>query len=151
MLKPINKYPEDIRHEVMDDMKLKIKNEHPIALMGLIKRLEKRTLTRLATNFGFKPATPSVIDAMASLHIEAKYKMDDKVVSLAPPECPWEAAKAYVTMKDQEVNPFPGRALPKRGDSVSSTDSGRSQKSVRFAKDEAQVREFNKELPPNAI
>lgn len=151
MLNPSTKYSETIKGEVINEMKLKIKNEHPEYMAGLIKKYEKKTLTRLATNFGFKPATPSLIDAMASLHMEAKYKIGNDIVSVTPPACPWEAAKAYVALKDQEVNTNPGRPLPKRDGSMDSTSSTGSQKTVRFAKDEAQVRLFNNELPPNAI
>lgn len=151
MISPSTKHIAQLRTELIEDHKLKLKNEKPETMLLLIKKNEKKAFTRMATNFGFKPTTPPVIEALAGLLSDAKYKQGDKVVTATPPACPWDAAKTYAALKDQEVNPYPGAPLPKRSLSVESTDSQSSQKSVRFAKDEAQVRIFNNELPSNAI
>lgn len=134
--------------EYIEDLKLKFKNEKPEYIKKVIDTHAKRAFTPMRTNFGMKPPTPAVVEALANLHFETTYS---KLENIPAPADKWEAASTYAKFKDVAQNPFPGRPLPKRNPSLDSSLSGTSGKSVRWAEEEAEYKTFDKNEPPNFV
>ena len=148
------KYPFDSSFaQEVTAAKLKLKNTSPDALARAINGLGKQETTKIRALFGLKPPTPVLIHALADLHFEAKYIVSGKPMSPPANQSPWKAAQDYVNFKPFEINQHPGKPISLRSGSASSStlSATGSQKSVRFAEIEAQIKEFDKFAPPKDI
>jgi hypothetical protein len=135
-----SRYPTESTYNViLDEHKLKLKNARPEALADLIDKKHSSGSARIKSLIGFKHKPPIVIQALADLHLEAKYQIDGKAMIPLKPKDGWEAAKAYVGFKDLQVNPHPGKPIPSRSPSTALSSSvesellGSTGKTVRWA------------------
>lgn len=140
--KPLIVAPGNTPSEQFAETKLKLKNAHLPSLKAYIDKKEASVSRKLASLIGKTTDVPVMVAALAELHGEAKYSRNGAPLAPKIPECPFKAAKAYVELKELEVNPYPGKPLPKRSSSSSSssTSSLSSGKSVKWAEQLTEVR-----------
>lgn len=146
------RYPSDsTQSEQITELKLKLKNECPVLLGEYVGKLERKAKKSIKGILGVTPKPPIFVKALADLHLEATYEKDGAVFVPAEPKNGWQAAKAFLAMKDSQVNPHPGRPMrsgsnASQTSASSSTSNVPSVKSVQWAETLAEVRVFSDDV-----